>query len=56
MIGSNVIVKNAKKFSEQRNEKKFGLKIPYSYREIIKRPKLFHSVMTTNVCSKSKSI
>jgi len=43
MIGKNFIVKN---FSEH-NVKKFALKISYCCREIVKIPKLFHSVMTS---------
>jgi len=46
VIGRYFIIKNAKKFSEH-NAKKFRLKIPHHYRDIVKKTKLFYSVMTS---------
>jgi len=34
---------------------KFRLKIPYHYREIVKKPKGFHSIMTLMTMFNSKS-
>jgi len=47
MFGKNLIVKNAEIFLN--TMQKFHLKIIHRYREIVKNPKWFHSVMTSMI-------
>jgi len=45
VIKGNSIVKSAESFPE--HNAKIHLKIPYRYREIVRKPKRFHPVMTS---------